>query len=251
MGKIIAVANQKGGVGKTTTAVNLAAALQAIGKKTLLVDFDPQGNASSGYGVDHSRGLTVYECILGTGKVEDAIRHTDWGDCLPAGVNLSGAEIELIALDRREYRLRDCLRSVSDGYDYIFIDCPPSLGLLTVNALCAADSVLIPLQCEYYALEGLSQLINTVRLMRRGLNPGLDIEGILFTMFDNRTNLANAVVNEVKAHFADKIYRTVIPRNIRLSEAPSHGKPVIWYDKYSRGAESYRALATEFAERRR
>ena len=185
------------------------------------------------------------------GNVEQAIRHTDWGDCLPAGVNLSGAEIELIALDRREYRLRDCLRSVSDGYDYIFIDCPPSLGLLTVNALCAADSVLIPLQCEYYALEGLSQLINTVRLMRRGLNPALDIEGILFTMFDSRTNLANAVVNEVKTHFADKIYRTVIPRNIRLSEAPSHGKPVIWYDKYSRGAESYRALAAEFAERRR
>ena len=252
MSKIIAIANQKGGVGKTTTAVNLCAALQAAGCKTLLVDFDPQGNASSGYGVEPEKGRpTIYECILGTAQASDAIVSTEWGDCLPSGVDLSGAEIELIGLDRREYRLRDQLATVADRYDYIFIDCPPSLGLLTVNALAAANSVLIPLQCEYYALEGLSQLINTIRIMRKNINPTLNMEGILFTMFDGRTNLTYAVVNEVKAHFAEKIYRTVIPRNIRLSEAPSHGKPVIYYDKYSRGAEAYKALAAEFLERKR
>ena len=249
MGKIIAVANQKGGVGKTTTAVNLAAALQAIGKKTLLVDFDPQGNASSGYGVDHSRGLTVYECILGTGKVEDAIRHTDWGDCLPAGVNLSGAEIELIALDRREYRLRDCLRSVSDGYDYIFIDCPPSLGMLTLNALAVCDTVLVPMQCEYYALEGLSQLVNSIKTVKKKINPAIDIEGIVLTMYDGRTNLTIQVAEEIKKYFGKKVYKTVIPRNVRLSEAPSHGLPIIGYDRTSRGAEAYNALAAEFVSK--
>ena len=250
MGKIIAFANQKGGVGKTTTAVNLAASLAEQGKKVLVCDFDPQGNATSGFGIDpRSLKTSVYELTVCDAPVEEGIIKTKWVDVIGANVNLAGAEIDLIELDRREYRLKMVLDQIRDDYDYIFIDCPPSLGLLTLNSLCAADSFLVPLKCEYYALEGLTQLMTTVRAVQRGLNQGIKMEGVLLTMFDGRTNLSIQVVEEVKRHFGKKVFATVVPRNVRLSEAPSHGEPITAYDRYCRGAEAYMALAQEFLRR--
>ncbi len=250
MAKIIALANQKGGVGKTTTAVNLAAAVSEKGKKVLLCDFDPQGNATSGFGIDPRKlEITIYDLIVKDIPPAQGIHKTKWVDVIGANVNLAGAELDLIELQEREYRLRTVLRSLAEQYDYIFIDCPPSLGLLTVNCLCAADSVVVPLQCEYYALEGLTQLMSTIKTIKKVLNPGIVIEGVLLTMFDGRTNLSMQVVEEVKKYFGSTVYATVVPRNVRLSEAPSHGQPITAYDRYSRGAEAYMALAEEFLER--
>ena len=246
MGKTIAIVNQKGGVGKTTSCVNLAAALTAQGAKVLVCDFDPQGNATSGFGLDKSRSPSVYDVILGDAPMSKAIVNTKWGDVVPANKALSGATVELIALDRREFRLKDALEEVKERYDFIFIDCPPSLELLTLDGLCAADTLLVPVQCEYYALEGLSDLLYTVRLAKQRLNPSLGMEGVLLTMYDGRTNLSLQVAEEVKRHFPGKVYASVIPRHVRLSEAPSHGVPVSVYDPLSRGAESYETLAKEF-----
>ncbi|MDR3206776.1 MAG: AAA family ATPase [Oscillospiraceae bacterium] len=252
MGKIIAVVNQKGGVGKTTTAVNLSCALCEAGTRTLLTDFDPQGNATSGMGVDKNVAPTVYEALVGTVTAERAVVLTRYGGALlPANKSLSGAEIELVSVPNREYLLKQALETLRHAYDFILIDCPPSLGLLTLNALCAADTVLVPVQCEYYALEGLSDLMYTIRLVRTRLNPTLDLEGVLLTMFDGRTNLSPQVAAEVKRFFPGKLYATVIPRNVRLSEAPSHGMPVQHYDRASRGADSYSALAREVISKNR
>ena len=246
MGKSIAIVNQKGGVGKTTTCVNLAAALTALGARVLVCDFDPQGNATSGLGVDKTHSPGVYDAILGGASISKAIVNTKWADVAPANKSLSGATVELIGLDRREFRLRDALDEIKERYDYIFIDCPPSLELLTLDALCAADTLLVPVQCEYYALEGLSDLLYTVRLAKQRLNPALELEGVLLTMYDGRTNLSLQVAEEVKRHFPGKVYASVIPRNVRLSEAPSHGVPVTVYDPLSRGADAYQELAKEF-----
>jgi len=247
MAKIIAIVNQKGGVGKTTSCVNLAAALHKRGARTLLCDFDPQANATSGMGVDKGSAPNVYDLLVRDVNPKNAVVSTPYGDVLPSSKALAGAGVELISLDRREYRLKDALDKLSGYYDYIFIDCPPSLELLTLNALCAAHTVLVPVQCEYYALEGLSDLMTTVRRMKQRLNPNLDLEGVLLTMYDGRTNLSIQVAEEVKRHFPGKVYATVIPRNVRLSEAPSHGKPIMAYDPLSRGSEAYSALAEEFA----
>ena len=246
MSKIIAVANQKGGVGKTTTAVNLAASLGEEGKKVLLVDFDPQGNASTSFGIEPGENQGhVYNVIIDGVQIAKAIRHTKLCDVCPSNIDLAGAEVEMISMERREFVLKNALAEVKESYDYIVIDCAPSMGLLTIAALCSADSVLIPIQCEFFALDGLSKLINTIKIVKKNLNPALEIEGVLLTMFDGRTNLSLQVVGEVKKYFGDKVYKTVIPRNIRLSEAPSHGKPVLEYDKFSKGAESYVTLAQE------
>ncbi len=246
MAKIIAIVNQKGGVGKTTTTVNLTAALSALGKKVLMCDFDPQANATSGMGVDkNAASPNVYDTLINGADPHKAVVSTKYGDVLPANKALAGAGIEMIGLPQREYLLKQVLETLAPNYDYIFIDCPPSLELLTVNALCAAGSLLVPVQCEYYALEGLSDLLTTVRMIKRALNPSIALEGVLLTMFDSRTNLSLQVAEEVKRHFPGQVYATVIPRNVRLSEAPSHGKPVTAYDPYSRGAEAYRALAEE------
>ena len=246
MGKIIAVANQKGGVGKTTTCTNLCCALKNEGKSVLLCDVDPQGNATSGMGVDKN-GVkpTVYDVFVGAAKVSDAVIATKYGDVLPANKDLSGAAIELVGMESREFILRDALESLRDRYDYIVVDCPPSLEMLTLNALCAADSVLILVQCEYFALEGLADLITTIRGIKRRLNPRLEIEGVLLTMYDGRTNFSAQVAAEVKTYFRTKVYSVLIPRNVRLSEAPSHGKPAVVYDRSSRGAVAYTQLARE------
>jgi len=245
MGKIIAIANQKGGVGKTTTCVNLAAALTEAGQRILLCDFDPQANSTSGMGVDKTVSKGIYDALIGEVPVEDALVHTKYGDVLPSNKALAGAGIELIGMERREFLLRDALDKVKDRYDFLFIDCPPSLELLTLNALCAADAILVPVQGEYYALEGLSDLMNTVRIVRRSLNPRLELDGVLLTMFDGRTNLALQVAEEVKHYFPGKVYATVIPRNVRLSD----GKPITAYDRTSRGAEAYTAFAAEFLKK--
>ena len=249
MAKILAVVNQKGGVGKTTSCVNLVAALNEAGKRVLLCDFDPQANATSGMGVDKTVSKGIYHVVIGEGPAAEAVVHTRFGDVLPSNKALAGAGIELIGMEQREFLLRNALNSLRDQYDFILIDCPPSLELLTLNALCAADAILVPVQCEYYALEGLSDLLTTVRLIKRSLNPAIALEGVLLTMFDGRTNLALQVAEEVKHYFPGKVYGTVIPRNVRLSEAPSHGKPIMAYDRTSRGAEAYTALAAEFLKR--
>ncbi|KUG02579.1 chromosome (plasmid) partitioning protein para / sporulation initiation inhibitor protein soj [hydrocarbon metagenome] len=252
MARVISVANQKGGVGKTTTAINLAACIALKGYKTLIVDSDPQGNASSGLGVNRDRlKYCIYDLLINEVPVKEVICSTRVRnlDIIPATIQLAGAEVELAGRDSRENYLKEAIQPVKEAYDWIFIDCPPSLGILTLNALNASKSVIIPLQCEYYALEGLSQLINTITLVKKRMNKDLNIEGIVFTMFDARTNLSIQVVDQVKTHFKRQVYRTIIPRNVRLSEAPSHGKPIVVYDPRSKGAEVYQDLAVEVLRR--
>ncbi len=250
MGKIIAVANQKGGVGKTTTCVNLCCALNDAGAKVLLCDIDPQGNGTSGMGVDKTTASpNLYNVMVDGVQAEMAIRATKFGDVLPSNAILSGAGVELVNTKQREFVLQQALAGIKKKYDYIFIDCPPSLEMLTLNALCAADTVMIPVQCEYFALEGIKDLITTIRMTKKAFNPNLDIEGVLLTMFDTRTNFSMQVANEVKKFFKNKVYNVVIPRNVRISEAPSHGMPVIIYDQTSRGALTYKELAKEFIRR--
>jgi len=251
LGKIIAVANQKGGVGKTTTAVNLAAALGAFGNSTLLIDSDPQGNATSGLGINkRTVRHSTYDLIIGEKTFEETLLKTSFNNVslIPSHIDLAGAELELVPVERREYRLRDAIIAHKAEYDFILIDCPPSLGLLTLNGLNACDTLLIPIQCEYYALEGLSQLMTSVRQVKRLYNPRIELEGVLVTMFDSRLNLTMQVVEEVKRYFPQKVYSTAIPRNVRLSEAPSFGRPVRYYDGSSRGSEAYDALAREIME---
>ena len=249
MAKIIAIANQKGGVGKTTTCVNLCAALHQLGRKVLLVDGDPQGNASSGMGVSKSKRPNTYDFLVNDAAPEDCIVHTQYGDVIPTGKELAAASVELIDTENREYVMKNALAGLYADYDYIFIDCPPSLELLTVNALVAADSVMIPMQCEYYALEGIADLMTSIKMCNRRLNRRLEVEGIVLTMYDARMNLTTQVANELRKFLGDKVYETVVPRSIRLSEAPSHGIPGIEYDKYNKGSKAYMALAQEFMDR--
>ncbi len=249
MAKIIAIANQKGGVGKTTSSVNLSAALCLMGKKVLLVDCDPQGNASSGMGVSKTTRPNTYDMLIGGKTASECVSETEYGDVIPASKELAAASVELINADRREYVLKDKISALYSEYDYIFIDCPPSLELLTVNALVAADSVLIPMQCEYYALEGIADLLTSIKMCSRRLNRRLGIEGIVLTMYDSRANLTTQVENELRKHLGDKVYTTVIPRSVRLSEAPSHGIPGVVYDRVNRGSKGYMALAVEFLKR--
>lgn len=254
MGKVIAIANQKGGVGKTTTAINLAASLAAIEHPTLVIDIDPQSNTTSGLGID-SKTVTnsIYEVMIGSSDVNDAIRQTelDFLDLVPAHINLVGAEIEMIDREERERILKKAIADLRERYDFVIIDCPPSLGLLTINALTASDSIVIPVQCEYFALEGLGQLLNTIKIVRQHLNPELDIEGVLLTMYDTRTRLSNQVAEEVKRYFDDRVFKSVIARNVRLAEAPSFGKPALLYDSTSVGSKNYLALAREIIKKNR
>ena len=250
MGKIIAVVNQKGGVGKTTSAVNLTAALTEAGKRVLLCDFDPQANATSGLGLDKRRlKYSVYDVVINDEPAANAIVKTKYGDVLPSTADLAGAGVELVTLPEPNYRLCNALESVRDQYDIIFIDCPPSLELLTLNSLCAADGIMVPVQCEYYALEGLTDLMTTLRMVKKRLNPRLEIFGVALTMFDGRTNFSTQVAQEVRRHFPGKVFTTVVPRNVRLAEAPSHGIPVTVYDRHSRGAVAYKAMAQEIIEK--
>ena len=254
MGKIIAIVNQKGGVGKTTTAENLAAGVGLAGKKVMLVDADPQGNSTSGFGINKKQVKTTsYELLIGTGKLENAVVKTEFKnvDVVPSSMDLAAAEVDLIEIEHREAQLKMALAAAREKYDYIFIDCPPSLGLITINALNASDTVLVPIQCEYFALEGLSQLMASVRQVKRLYNPTLEIEGIVLTMYDGRLNLTGQVVAEIKKYFANKLYKTVIPRAVRLSEAPSYGMPIQYYDKRSKGSEAYTDLAKEFLKKNR
>ena len=248
MGKIISIANQKGGVGKTTTAINLSTILAKKGKKVLMIDADPQGNATSGVGVDKDVETSVYDLLVNDIEAKDAIQKTEIRNLsiCPSNINLAGAEVELVSMMSREYRLKEKLDTIKDDYDYIIIDCPPSLGLITLNSFTASDSVLIPVQCEYYALEGLGQLLNTINLVKKHLNKSLQVEGALLTMYDIRTNLSNQVVKEVKGYFGERVYKTVIPRNVRLSEAPSYGMPISVYDPKSKGAKRNEKFVKEF-----
>ncbi len=250
MGKIIAVVNQKGGVGKTTTAVNLTAALTELGKNVLLCDFDPQANATSGMGINKRKlHHSVYDAVVNGLPAKDAIVATKYGDVLPSTADLAGAAVELIGMSEPNYQLRNALEQVRDQYDVIFIDCPPSLEMLTLNGLAAADSILVPVQCEYYALEGLTDLMTTLRMVKKRINPRLEIFGVALTMFDGRTNFSTQVAQEVRRHFPGKVYSAAIPRNVRLAEAPSHGLPVTAYDKHSRGAAAYRTMAEELSKK--
>ncbi|MBI9012969.1 MAG: ParA family protein [Clostridiales bacterium] len=248
MGKVISIFNQKGGVGKTTTNVNLSACLAKRGKRVLIIDNDPQGNSTSGVGIDKSQvPYSLYDVLVDGINPNDAIVETEYSNLfvLPSNVDLAGAEIELSSLDKREFRLKKAIDQIRDDYDYIFMDCPPSLGLLTINSLIAADSILIPIQCEYYALEGVSSLLNTYQLVKKSLNRDLEIQGVVLSMYDGRTNLSMQVLEEVKSHFGDKVYKSVIPRNVRLAEAPSYGMPIIHYDANSKGAYAFKKLARE------
>ena len=249
--KVITISNQKGGVGKTTTCINLGAVLNARGKKVLYCDMDPQGNCSSGLGVDKSREPNIYDLMINQASAADVRIATKYGDLLSANSQLSGASVELVDLEAREYILKNALAEIKAEYDFILIDCPPSLELLTINALAASDSVLIPVQCEYFALEGIRDLLQTIELTRQRIQPELEIEGIVMTMYDKRLNLSQQVTNEVRAYFGDSVYKTVIPRNVRLSEAPSHGKPIVAYDRMSIGARSYYKLANELLQRQK
>ena len=250
MGKVIAVVNQKGGVGKTTTAVNLTTALTEAGKKILLCDFDPQANATSGLGLDKRKlRYSVYDVVVNGISAKDAVVHTKFGDVLPSTADLAGAAVELLSMSNPNYALRDALETIKNQYDLVFIDCPPSLEMLTLNSLCAADGIMVPVQCEYYALEGLTDLMTTLRMVKKRLNPRLEIFGVALTMFDGRTNFSTQVAQEVRRHFPGKVYATVIPRNVRLAEAPSHGLPVGAYDRSSRGALAYKAMAAEIIEK--
>lgn len=252
MGRTIVIANQKGGVGKTTTAINLSAALAELGQKVLVVDTDPQGNTTSGFGIDKDEAEnTIYELLLGECEIEECLLETEVENLsiIPANINLAAAEIELIGIDEKEYILKRALDQIRNRYDFIIIDCPPSLSVLTTNAMCAANTVLVPIQCEYYALEGLTQLMYTINLVKERLNPELEMEGVVFTMYDARTNLSLQVVENVKSNLKQEIYKTIIPRNVRLAEAPSHGMPITKYDSKSAGAESYRLLAEEVIHR--
>lgn len=247
MGKIFAIVNQKGGVGKTTTAVNLSAALHELGQRTLLCDFDPQANATSGLGIEKRRiKKSIYDVLMNGADPAQAVVHTDYGDVLPACADLAGAAVEMIGVEDREHQLKTRLDALRDDYDMIFIDCPPSLELLTLNGLCAADAIVVPVQCEYYALEGLSDLMTTLRMVKRRLNPRLELFGVILTMYDGRTNFSNQVAQEVRRHMPGKVFANVIPRNVRLAEAPSHGIPVMNYDRSSRGSQAYKLLAEEF-----